>query len=204
MLWDMARYHNYDIRSPYNREAALWVANQTNFRFPMDERPLRDLRAALGRIEHPPASEPDAKQANGGAATWGGRRSRRRPTDSESDNPAGRVRHFINQYGQIFSKSRSAAPARPSSAPSPGDSTPTISAEQAPVPVESGPSSAITDGTAHEVMFELIHAAPPEPAAPRAGAQTNGRESPVVFEPIPSQPREPAMPRGGEEIVFIE
>ena len=23
MLWDMLRYHNYDIRSPYNRESAL-------------------------------------------------------------------------------------------------------------------------------------------------------------------------------------
>ena len=34
MLWDMARYHNYDIRSPYNRDAALWVANQTTFLFP--------------------------------------------------------------------------------------------------------------------------------------------------------------------------
>src|SRR3954462_4485593 len=51
MLWDMARYHNYDIRSPYNREAALWVANQSTFRFPLDPRPLRDLRAALGRVE---------------------------------------------------------------------------------------------------------------------------------------------------------
>jgi ubiquitin-protein ligase len=49
MLWDMARYHNYDIRSPYNRDAALWVANQTTFRFPLDPRPLRDLRVALGR-----------------------------------------------------------------------------------------------------------------------------------------------------------
>jgi hypothetical protein len=55
MLWDMARYHNYDIRSPYNRDAALWVANQTTFAFPMDLRPLRDLRAAQGRIEPPPA-----------------------------------------------------------------------------------------------------------------------------------------------------
>ena len=36
MLWDMARYHNYDIRSPYNREAALWVANQTSILFPTD------------------------------------------------------------------------------------------------------------------------------------------------------------------------
>ncbi len=33
MLWDMARYYNYDIRSPYNRDAALWVANQTAILF---------------------------------------------------------------------------------------------------------------------------------------------------------------------------
>ncbi|WP_435007655.1 ubiquitin-conjugating enzyme E2 [Tundrisphaera lichenicola] len=53
MLWDMARFQNYDIRSPYNREAAQWSANQTTFRFPIDGRPLRDSRAALGRIESP-------------------------------------------------------------------------------------------------------------------------------------------------------
>jgi ubiquitin-protein ligase len=57
MLWDMARFQNYDIRSPYNREAAQWSANQTTFRFPIDARPLRDSRAALGRIE-PPHPEP--------------------------------------------------------------------------------------------------------------------------------------------------
>jgi hypothetical protein len=50
MLWDMARFQNYDIRSPYNREAALWIAHQTTFRFPLDPRPLRDLRVALGRV----------------------------------------------------------------------------------------------------------------------------------------------------------
>ncbi len=54
MLWDMARYHNYDVRSPYNRDAALWVAHQSTFAFPLDPRPLRDLRAALGRIESQP------------------------------------------------------------------------------------------------------------------------------------------------------
>ncbi len=53
MLWDMARYHNYDVRSPYNREAALWTAHQTTYKFPMDGRPLRDLRIAQGRIETP-------------------------------------------------------------------------------------------------------------------------------------------------------
>lgn len=56
MLWDMARYHNYDIRSPYNRDAALWAANQTSHAFPTDARPLRDLRIAKGRIESEPRS----------------------------------------------------------------------------------------------------------------------------------------------------
>ena len=85
MLWDMARYHNYIFRSPYNREAALWVANQTNFRFPMDERPLRDLaRAALGRIEHLRASELDGNQANGGVANGGAGRVAARPTPSRT------------------------------------------------------------------------------------------------------------------------
>ncbi len=51
MLWDMVRYHNYDIRSPYNREAALWAANQTKYSFPIDARPLTDRRLALGRVE---------------------------------------------------------------------------------------------------------------------------------------------------------
>jgi len=69
MLWDMARFHNYDIRSPYNREAALWVANQSTFRFPLDARPLRDLRAALGRVSTEPAAvtgtslDPNSKPA---------------------------------------------------------------------------------------------------------------------------------------------
>lgn len=51
MLWDMARYHNYDVRSPYNRDAALWAGNQTSVPFPTDPRPLRDIREARGRIE---------------------------------------------------------------------------------------------------------------------------------------------------------
>jgi ubiquitin-protein ligase len=60
MLWDMTRYHNYDVRSPYNRDAALWVANQSTFAFPLDPRPLRDLRARLGRIDpHPPSLADD-------------------------------------------------------------------------------------------------------------------------------------------------
>ncbi|TVS20355.1 MAG: hypothetical protein EA424_04325 [Planctomycetaceae bacterium] len=41
MLWDMIRYRNYDVDSPYNREAAHWVRGQTTFTFPIDPRPLR-------------------------------------------------------------------------------------------------------------------------------------------------------------------
>ncbi len=90
MLWDMARFHNYDIRSPYNREAALWVAGQTEFRFPTDNRPLRDLRALQGR---------------GGAAAGGhppreavSKRSTRSP--SGKTTPVARVLEFIERYGR--------------------------------------------------------------------------------------------------------
>ncbi|NLF72834.1 MAG: ubiquitin-conjugating enzyme E2 [Candidatus Anammoximicrobium sp.] len=45
MLWDMARYANYDVNSPYNRAAAQWACSQTEFRFPIDGRVLRDRLA---------------------------------------------------------------------------------------------------------------------------------------------------------------
>ena len=43
MLWDMVRYANFDVDSPYNREAAEWAKAQDDVRFPVDARPLRDL-----------------------------------------------------------------------------------------------------------------------------------------------------------------
>jgi ubiquitin-protein ligase len=42
MLWDMIRYRNYDVDSPYNREAALWAKTQTQHFLPVDNRPIRD------------------------------------------------------------------------------------------------------------------------------------------------------------------
>lgn len=66
MLWDMVRYHNYDVKSPYNREAALWAVNQTTYEFPVDLRPLRDIRIAQGRIESPNA--PARQQEEGPVA----------------------------------------------------------------------------------------------------------------------------------------
>jgi ubiquitin-protein ligase len=85
MLWDMARFHNYDIRSPYNREAALWVANQTTFRFPLDPRPLRDLRVALGRVD----SEPHAPPAPPKTET---------PSAPEPGTKAGKFRELVRKF----------------------------------------------------------------------------------------------------------
>src|SRR4051812_4735010 len=51
MLWDMIRFENYDETSPYNREAAAWAKNQTFFRLPIDDRPLRNRLAAKTSID---------------------------------------------------------------------------------------------------------------------------------------------------------
>lgn len=47
MLWDMLRYRNYDVDSPYNREAAMWARHQPAHRFPVDQRPIRDKVAGV-------------------------------------------------------------------------------------------------------------------------------------------------------------
>ena len=58
MLWDMVRYKNYDVESPYNREAALWAKTQKTFRLPVDPRPIRDQLAGYtaprDRAQKPP------------------------------------------------------------------------------------------------------------------------------------------------------
>lgn len=57
MLWDMLRYANFDVNSPYNREAAMWARSQGEFRLPVDPRSLRDkLAAGVPRV----AAEPSA------------------------------------------------------------------------------------------------------------------------------------------------
>jgi len=58
MLWDMIRDQNFDVKSPYNRVAAACAANQRELRFPLDERPIRDLKAgASGPPEEPVMAE---------------------------------------------------------------------------------------------------------------------------------------------------
>ena len=43
MIWDMVRMKNFDIASPYNREASVWLRDQSIFQFPLDPRALRNL-----------------------------------------------------------------------------------------------------------------------------------------------------------------
>jgi hypothetical protein len=47
MLWDMVRYANFDVDSPYNRDAAAWAKLQREYQLPVDTRPIRD------RLSHP-------------------------------------------------------------------------------------------------------------------------------------------------------
>ena len=57
MLWDMIRYKNFDIQSPYNREAALWARDQRVYELPLDNRQLRN-RIDRKKEETPVASKP--------------------------------------------------------------------------------------------------------------------------------------------------
>jgi hypothetical protein len=60
MLWDIVRYQNYDVDSPYNREAARWVRDQEAYAFPLDARPLRDIGPPSTPAEVQPAVWHDA------------------------------------------------------------------------------------------------------------------------------------------------
>ena len=55
MLWDMLRYANFDVRSPYNLLAARWAERQPGAHFPVDRRPLRDRLAGARGPAVPPA-----------------------------------------------------------------------------------------------------------------------------------------------------
>ena len=58
MLWDMLRFANYDTRSPFNQQAAVWLRKQRQYHFPLDNRELRDRPALVtASLVAPPAPE---------------------------------------------------------------------------------------------------------------------------------------------------
>lgn len=70
MLWDMVRFANFDVKSPYNLVAARWVASQSEFKFPLDKRPVRDRGPATDKI---PVAELGPQGAKPAAAAPSGK-----------------------------------------------------------------------------------------------------------------------------------
>ena len=151
MLWDMARFHNYDIRSPYNREAALWVANQSSFLFPLDSRALRDLRVALGRVDpSAPADVPPAAGGSDGNAP---------PAPPPSSRPASKASKYADFVRKLVPERNPSGPRPADPAPSagsrgegrPGTPEPIIlfDVEVEPRPLASRPQSRPDD----EIVF---------------------------------------------------
>jgi len=141
MLWDMARYHNFDVRSPYNRDAALWAGNQASIPFPTDPRPIRDVREARGRLDAPepstPAAAPRADPGAGLRGLLGG------ATEAAAD----RVRRLLERRPRPID-----APG-----PAPAPATPDaevvileVVAEPGPPPAAEPPGPARDDG---EILF---------------------------------------------------
>ncbi len=157
MLWDMARYHNYDIRSPYNRDAALWVSSQTTFLFPTDPRPLRDLRAAMGRIESKSNSAADGEANHGLNGSSSG-------ADADHSAPA-RVRQFMRRYRGIFRKA-----AEPASNGAPTTVGPDLTHADIDLRGTARVEEAVAEAPSdeHEIVFESeAHAEPPAELLPR-------------------------------------
>ncbi|MDA7951179.1 MAG: hypothetical protein MPJ24_06790 [Pirellulaceae bacterium] len=50
MLWNMLRFENYDIESPYNKQAAQWVNEDFLRTCPLDLRPLRNLSRTQNKL----------------------------------------------------------------------------------------------------------------------------------------------------------
>jgi ubiquitin-protein ligase len=190
MLWDMLRYHNYDIRSPYNRDAALWVAQQQLIRFPTDARPLRDLRAALGRV-------PGEREPAGSSAKAGTNGSDRSESESSPKGRLGRVRHFAQRYGRIFGAAEppGARGTEPASAPT---SAPANSELHDLVAAQAAAATPEAQAADDEPVFILEP--DPEPAGdarPAVGAQAAHSEP--LFARTPRQ-AETARPPGDETV----
>jgi ubiquitin-protein ligase len=193
MLWDMARYHNYDIRSPYNRDAALWVANQTSILFPTDPRPLRDLRAAQGRKENSTAEgtrKPTGTDGNGRVkpGSFGRPLSRDGDNGLELSSAVERVRQFLKRYGRDFSEPTDFEPRPPTSAEPPIAATAVRSVSSGFMEPKQDPAPVAVD-----LPIELLE---PLPA---------GDDGLIILEePVPSAaPPRHSLPVG-EDIVFID
>ncbi len=194
MLWDMTRYHNYDIRSPYNRDAALWVANQTSILFPTDSRPIRDVRVAKGRIGsagNGGARSAPAPASNGsglaGRRFWGGAGG-----VADSRSPVERVREFIERYSRTMGEN-----ARSEVSAAASDWQGVNGALPAPA-LPSRPSLTASELEAEvEAAFRQLD--------PPAESSSEPTQELIVLEECASTHVEPARPvPAGDDILYIE
>lgn len=222
MLWDMLRYHNYDIRSPYNRDAALWVAQQQSIRFPTDARPIRDLRVALGRVESAPAAEPSADPAGLGNPSD----PRRARAASGSHRGTSRVRQFAERYGRVFGVKREETFLHAAEQPAEEPASPMNSELNDLVAAQSAATSPEDPAILAEPVF-VLEADQPDPRTQPPTLPDRvvaSSESPPLFAHsprLPASPADSAVPRNREarrhraglrhagspsddEIVFIE
>jgi ubiquitin-protein ligase len=187
MLWDMARYHNYDIRSPYNRDAALWVANQTTILFPTDSRPLRDVRVERGRID---GTNGDGRAGESSAV--------RMPKSTEPQTALSRVRRLFERYGRSFTEV--AAP-EPDCASSNGNISASTSSTDAKVLPAALSTDSASPTTAPDVDRVDPAVASLQTLLELAGAPRREDEGVVILvEEVEPQRDQPL----GEEILYIE
>jgi len=223
MLWDMVRYHNYDIRSPYNRDAALWVANQTAILFPTDARALRDRRVAQGRLVAPRSDAKAAGPSKNGSAPSASGDGRPSGKTAEAGEPLpsaiDRVRLLLQRYGRVLGDGSATGQEG-----SPDAAGPAAATNEAPAPQTTVSQDAVGSLVEPSSRDETAAAPPtlgsgPPPAPGSAPAQIlasvepprreESGEAVIILENDsagrPDQPARPARQDGsGDEIVFIE
>ena len=107
MLWDMIRYKNFDIQSPYNREAALWARDQRLHRFPLDKRDIRDLVSNPKKPNHQfhtsaeVVEELPSKNGKSVFGVLGALASRFRDRPDQNESVAGLQEVHVNENVQI-------------------------------------------------------------------------------------------------------
>jgi ubiquitin-protein ligase len=216
MLWDMVRYHNYDIRSPYNRDAALWVANQTAILFPTDARALRDRRVAQGRLVAPRSSGKAAGPSKNGSAPSASADGRPSGKTVEADEPSSainRVRMFIQRYGRVFGDGSATETDGPPAVTTASTDAST-EAQASPValsqdmPALLSRESGNSEGTATPPASGSAPAQVPATVEPRRGDEESS-EAVIMLENDPAgradQPARPARRDGSsDEIIFID
>ena len=196
MLWDMLRYHNYDIRSPYNRDAALWTASQTMFRFPIDERPLRDIRATQAREAVEPQKSERPSESFRAMLT-----RVRQTAASARTTPVSRVLQFIERYGRPAPDSTTSAARRQAAEPPAASRASADSGRNRPFVDSAAVRTTPSDATA---PHEQTAPAAADSLRPERVAEPEPMPAPQVTSATDLESRQTAAPSDQNDIFILE